>query len=148
MVRYPGLISWKTPPGGGTTDYAIDIYRKALSEKKFTCFLKGDTMLPMMFMDDAIRATMDLMETPSNLIKIRSSYNLAAMSFTPAEIAGSIQNLIPDFEVTYQPDFRQDIADSWPNSIDDTEAKNQWGWMPQFDLERTTKEMLDNLGTL
>ncbi len=147
-VRYPGLISWKTPPGGGTTDYAIDIYRKALSEKKFTCFLKGDTMLPMMFMDDAIRATMDLMETPSNLIKIRSSYNLAAMSFTPAEIAGSIQNLIPDFEVTYQPDFRQDIADSWPNSIDDTEAKNQWGWMPQFDLERTTKEMLDNLGTL
>lgn len=147
-VRYPGLISWKTPPGGGTTDYAIDIYRKALSDKKFTCFLKSDTALPMMFMDDAIRATMDLMESPAEHIKIRSSYNLAAMSFTPAEITKSIQQQIPDFKVVYHPDFRQDIADSWPNSIDDKEAKADWGWAPQFDLERTTQEMLDHLGTV
>jgi nucleoside-diphosphate-sugar epimerase len=147
-VRYPGLISWKTPPGGGTTDYAIDIYRKALSDKKFTCFLKSDTALPMMFMDDAIRATMDLMESPAAHIKIRSSYNLAAMSFTPAEITKSIQQHIPDFKVVYHPDFRQDIADSWPNSIDDKEAKADWGWAPQFDLERTTQEMLDHLGSV
>ncbi len=145
-VRYPGLISWKTAPGGGTTDYAVEIYRKALTDRKYNCFLDSRTSLPMMFMDDAIRATMDLMESDPENIKIRSSYNLAAMSFTPAEIAKSIQKHIPEFEISYKPDFRQEIADSWPNTIDDAQAKADWGWEHQFDLERTTKEMLENLG--
>ncbi|MBT8305657.1 MAG: NAD-dependent epimerase/dehydratase family protein [Maribacter sp.] len=145
-VRYPGLISWKTMPGGGTTDYAVEIYHKALSEKSYTCFLKEDTRLPMMFMDDAIRATLLLMESDSAAIKVRSSYNLAAMSFSPNEIATSIKNHIPDFEIFYKPDFRQDIADSWPNSIDDKEARRDWGWEAEFNLERTTEKMLSNLG--
>lgn len=144
-VRYPGLISWKTMPGGGTTDYAVEIYHKAISDKKYTCFLKADTELPMMFMDDAIRATLSLMESFSEDIKVRSSYNLAAMSFTPAEIARSIQRHIPEFEITYEPDFRQAIADSWPNSIDDSKARTDWGWKAEFDLDRTTSEMLGNL---
>lgn len=144
-VRYPGLISWKTMPGGGTTDYAIEIYHKALSDKSYSCFLKEDTKLPMMFMDDAIRATIQLMETKSDNIKIRSSYNLAAMSFTPAEIAKNIQNHIPEFKIAYKPDFRQDIADSWPSSINDTEAQKDWGWQPKFELDGTTDEMLKNL---
>ncbi len=144
-VRYPGLISWKTMPGGGTTDYAIEIYHKALSDKSYSCFLKKDTKLPMMFMDDAIRATIQLMETKSDNIKIRSSYNLAAMSFTPAEIAKNIQNHIPEFKIAYKPDFRQDIADSWPSSINDTEAQKDWGWQPEFELDGTTDEMLKNL---
>lgn len=144
-VRYPGLISWKTMPGGGTTDYAIEIYHKALSDKSYSCFLKKDTKLPMMFMDDAIRATIQIMETKSDNIKIRSSYNLAAMSFTPAEIAKNIQNHIPEFKIAYKPDFRQDIADSWPSSINDTEAQKDWGWQPEFELDGTTNEMLKNL---
>ena len=144
-VRYPGLISWKTMPGGGTTDYAVEIFHKALSEGHYSCFLKEDTKLPMMFMDDAIRATISLMESKAEKIKIRSSYNLAAMSFAPHEIAKSIQGIIPDFEITYAPDFRQDIADSWPNSIDDSKAQGDWGWQPEFDLEKTTEIMLKNL---
>ncbi len=144
-VRYPGLISWKTMPGGGTTDYAVEIFHRAISEGHYTCFLKEDTKLPMMFMDDAIRATMMLMEREPQDIKIRSSYNLAAMSFAPHEIAKSIQGIIPDFEITYAPDFRQDIADSWPSSIDDSKAQSDWGWQPEFDLEKTTEIMLQNL---
>lgn len=144
-IRYPGLISWKTLPGGGTTDYAIEIYHKALSTKKYTCFLEKDTKLPMMFMDDAIRATMSIMNADAEHIKIRSSYNLAAMSFTPTEIFKSIQQHIPDFTIDYAPDFRQKIADSWPSSIDDSPATEDWAWHAEFDLEKTTQEMLDNL---
>ena len=144
-IRYPGLISWKTMPGGGTTDYAVEIYHKALSEKAYTCFLKEDTELPMMFMEDAIKATLQLMETDAENVKVRSSYNLSAMNFTPSQMAESIQNHIPDFKVSYEPDFRQAIADSWPSSIDDQEARRDWGWKAEFDLEKTTKEMLENL---
>ena len=144
-IRFPGLISWKTMPGGGTTDYAIEIFHKALTTKAYTCFLEKDTKLPMMFMDDAIRAILLLMESDSESIKIRSSYNLAAMSFSPEEIVKSIQAKIPDFKITYDPDFRQEIADSWPNSIDDSQARIDWGWQSEFDLEKTTAEMLDNL---
>lgn len=144
-LRYPGLISWKTMPGGGTTDYAVEIYHKALADKKYICFLKEDTELPMMFMEDAIRATLELMGNASENIKVRSSYNLAAMSFSPMLIVESIRKEIPDFEVSYEPDFRQTIADSWPNSIDDTPARNDWGWRAEFDLEKTTLEMLKNL---
>jgi nucleoside-diphosphate-sugar epimerase len=144
-VRYPGLISWKTMPGGGTTDYAVEIYHKALSDKTYTCFLKEETKLPMMFMDDAIRATMSLMEHDGDDIEIRSSYNLAAMSFTPKEIALSIQKTIPGFKIDYLPDFRQDIADSWPSSIDDSKARDDWNWQPEFDLEKTTQVMLKNI---
>lgn len=146
-LRYPGLISWKTMPGGGTTDYAVEIYHKALSDGKYTCFLKEDTELPMMFMDDAIRATMELMDSEGKNIKIRSSYNLAAMSFTPAAIAKSIQIKIPDFQISYQPDFRQAIADSWPSSIDDSIAKSDWGWKAEFNLDATTDAMLKNLSS-
>lgn len=144
-VRYPGLISWRTLPGGGTTDYAIDIYHSALAHKKYKCFLKADTKLPMMFMDDAIRATIDIMESDRETILERASYNLAAMSFTPSEVAQTIKNHIPDFEIEYEPDFRQEIADSWPSSIDDSEARKDWNWKSQFDLEQTTEEMLRNL---
>ena len=144
-IRYPGLISWKTMPGGGTTDYAVEIYHKALSEGAYTCFLKEDTKLPMMFMDDAIRATMDIMKTDSVNVKERSSYNLAAMSFTPAQIGESIKKSIPEFTLSYDPDFRQRIADSWPNSVDDSDAQADWGWKAEFDLEKTTKEMLQHL---
>ncbi|MDG1062814.1 MAG: NAD-dependent epimerase/dehydratase family protein [Flavobacteriaceae bacterium] len=144
-LRYPGLISYKTPPGGGTTDYAIDIYHKALNEGTYSCFLSAETTLPMMYMDDAIRATITLMEAPSDQVKIRSSYNLAGMSFDPVAIAASIQKHLPDFTMTYAPDFRQAIADSWPKSIDDSHAQNDWGWAAQFDLETTTKVMLASL---
>ncbi|SDD64021.1 Nucleoside-diphosphate-sugar epimerase [Pricia antarctica] len=144
-VRYPGLISWKTKPGGGTTDYAVEIYHKALAEAKYTCFLKADTALPMMFMDDAIRATLQIMDTDYEKVKIRSSYNLSAMSFTPSEIAEIIKKHIPDFEISYDPDFRQAIANSWPSSIDDSSAQLDWGWKAEFDLEKTTEEMLGNL---
>ncbi|KAB5490905.1 MULTISPECIES: NAD-dependent epimerase/dehydratase family protein [Flagellimonas] len=144
-VRYPGLISWKTMPGGGTTDYAVEIYHEALKKGQYESFLAKGTKLPMMYMDDAIRATIDLMESPSEKIKVRSSYNLAGMSFTPEEIAESIQNHIPDFTISYAPDFRQQIADSWPSSIDDSAAKEQWGWEPKFNLDQTTFEMLNNL---
>jgi nucleoside-diphosphate-sugar epimerase len=144
-VRYPGLISWKTMPGGGTTDYAVEIYHKALQEGSYSCFLSEDTQLPMMFMDDAIRATISLMEATSSDLSVRSSYNLGAMSFAPKEISESIKKHIPDFEISYSPDFRQQIADSWPSSIDDSKAQKDWGWLPEFDLEKTTKEMLKNL---
>lgn len=144
-VRYPGLISWKTMPGGGTTDYAVEIYHAALEQGKYQCFLEQDTKLPMMYMDDAIRATICLMESNPEKLSVRSSYNLGSMSFTPKEITQSIQKHIPDFKVTYEPDFRQEIADSWPSSIDDITAKNDWNWEPMFDLDNTTAEMLNNL---
>ncbi|WP_419213492.1 NAD-dependent epimerase/dehydratase family protein [Maribacter sp. X9] len=145
-IRYPGLISWKTMPGGGTTDYAVEIYHKALSKGSYSCFLKEDTKLPMMFMDDAIRATLQIMDAPAADIKERSSYNLAAMSFTPKEMAESIKAVIPEFKIDYNPDFRQTIADSWPSSIDDTNARTDWNWKAEFDLDETTKTMLENLG--
>lgn len=144
-IRYPGLISYKTLPGGGTTDYAIDIYYKALKHKKYICFLNAETTLPMMFMDDAINATVGLMEAEDRDIKIRSSYNLAAMSFNPEEIAASIRTHIPDFKITYEPDFRQAIADSWPQSIDDTQARKDWGWEHKVSLDEMTQIMLENL---
>ena len=144
-LRYPGLISYKTPPGGGTTDYAVDIYHKALSDSKYHCFLKSDTMLPMMYMPDALDATMQLMQAPSMKVKIRSSYNIAAISFDPKSIADEIKKHIPDFEITYRPDFRQEIADSWPNSIDDSPARNDWGWQEKYNLATMTSDMLMHL---
>src|SRR3954463_10809469 len=144
-IRYPGLISWSTPPGGGTTDYAVDIFYKAIADKKYECFLSSETKMPMMYMDDAIRATISIMQAPAESIKIRSSYNLAAMSFTPTEIAAEIKKHIPEFEITYNPDFRQKIADSWPASIDDSFARKDWGWAHQFDLPTMTRDMLAHL---
>jgi len=144
-VRYPGLISWKTPPGGGTTDYAVDIYYQAVEKQKYTCFLSEYTTLPMMYMEDAIRATIQIMQTPEEQIKIRSAYNLAAISFNPKEIATQIQKHIPEFSISYNPDFRQKIADSWPASIDDSIARKDWNWKHEFDLEKITKIMIDNL---
>jgi nucleoside-diphosphate-sugar epimerase len=144
-IRYPGLISYKSPPGGGTTDYAVDIFYKAKQEVKFTCFLSKDTALPMMFMDDAIRATIQLMDAPADRLRIRSAYNLGGISFTPEEIASSIKHHLPSFEISYEPDFRQAIADSWPNSIDDSYAQADWDWKLGFDLERMTEVMLKNI---
>lgn len=144
-VRYPGIISWKTLPGGGTTDYAVDIYHKAITDGKFECFLKPDTKLPMMYMDDAIKATIDLMQAPVEKVKIRSSYNLAAVSFTPEDVAESIKKMRPDFEISYKPDYRQEIADTWPNSINDSYARQDWGWKHEFSLEAITKDMLSEL---
>lgn len=144
-IRYPGLISWKTRPGGGTTDYAVDIYYQALETGKYECFLSEDTALPMMYMDDAIRATIELMQADEEKISIRTSYNLNALSFTPKELAEVIKKQIPSFEISYQPDFRQAIADSWPGSIDDTLAQKDWNWKPAFDIEKMTSEMLKNL---
>ncbi|MEI8130285.1 MAG: NAD-dependent epimerase/dehydratase family protein [bacterium] len=146
-VRYPGLISWKAVPGGGTTDYAVDIYIQALKEGKFTCFLSENTPLPMMYMDDAIRATIELMQAPNDMLKTHMAYNLSAMSFTPKEIAEVIKKRIPNFEVSYAPDHRQAIADSWPGSIDDSVARNEWNWKHEFDLEKMTDTMLENLKT-
>ena len=144
-IRYPGLISYKTPPGGGTTDYATEIFHKALKDKKYTCFLTAQTALPMMFMDDAINATVNIMLAPPQKIKIRNAYNLAALSFNPQELAASIQKHIPDFTINYKPDFRQAIADSWPASIDDAVARKDWGWQHTIDLDKMTKVMIDNL---
>ncbi|WP_298297207.1 NAD-dependent epimerase/dehydratase family protein [Hydrotalea sp.] len=144
-LRYPGLISYKSAPGGGTTDYAIEIFHSALEEKKYTCFLKEDTYLPMMYMPDAIKATLSLMEAPQELITVRTSYNVAAISFSPKEIAAAIQQHIPDFSIAYQPDYRQTIANSWPQSIDDSTARNDWNWKPDFNLELMTADMIDNL---
>jgi nucleoside-diphosphate-sugar epimerase len=144
-VRYPGIISWKTLPGGGTTDYAIDIYHKAILDKNYDCFLAKDAKLPMMFMDDAVRAAIELMNADPVALTIRSSYNLAAISFTPEEIYESIKEHIPEFKISYNPDFRQVIASTWPNSIDDSEARNDWNWQHQFDLEDITKIMLKEL---
>ena len=145
-VRYPGLISWKTLPGGGTTDYAVEIFHSALSEGSYQCFLSEDTTLPMMFMEDAIRATIEIMNCEAEKISVRSSYNLSAMSFSPADLAHSIQQHMPEFQISFQPDFRQDIASSWPHSIDDSLAKKDWGWTAEYDLERTTAIMLEKLG--
>ena len=144
-IRYPGLISYKTPPGGGTTDYAVEIFHEALKQKRYTSFLKQDTTLPMMFMEDAIRATISIMEAPAEAIKVRSSYNLSALSFTPEGLAEAIRAEIPEFEIDYAADFRQAIADSWPSSIDDSEARSDWGWQHGFDLPRMTREMLQGL---
>lgn len=144
-IRYPGLISYKSLPGGGTTDYAVDIFYKAKAHGSFTCFLKEDTALPMMFMDDAIRGTIELMQAPAEKIKIRSAYNLAGSSFTPAELATCIQKHLPEFQITYEPDFRQAIADSWPNSIDDTYAQKEWGWKAKFDTEAMVEVMLNHV---
>jgi nucleoside-diphosphate-sugar epimerase len=144
-LRYPGLIGYKSLPGGGTTDYAVDIYHKAVAGQPFECFLSPDTYLPMMYMPDALKATLDLMHAPAEQIKVRTSYNLGAMSFSPAEITASIQQQVPGFEVTYQPDQRQAIADSWPASIDDSKAQLDWGWQPEFDLDKMTADMLLNL---
>jgi nucleoside-diphosphate-sugar epimerase len=144
-IRYPGLISYKSSPGGGTTDYAVKIFHEAIEEKKYNCFLKPDTYLPMMYMPDAIRGTIELMEAPAEKISIRTSYNFSAMSFSPADIANEIKKYIPDFLLTNKPDYRQAIADSWPKSIDDSVARNDWGWKPEYDLQRMTRDMLDNL---
>jgi len=144
-LRYPGLIGYKSMPGGGTTDYAVEIYHKALFQKHFVCFLKEDTYLPMMYMEDAVRATLELMHADASKIKVRTSYNLHGMSFCPREIAASIQKHIPDFTIEYQPDFRQAIADSWPQSIDDSAARQDWGWQPAYDLDRMTEVMLSNI---
>ena len=144
-IRYPGLISWSSPPGGGTTDYAVDIFYKALSDKTYECFLSSETKMPMMYMDDAIAATIQIMQAPAEQIKIRSSYNLAAMSFTPTQIAAEIKKHIPEFTITYEPDFRQKIADSWPASIDDAEARKDWRWKHEYGLESMTVDMLTHL---
>lgn len=144
-LRYPGLISYKSAPGGGTTDYAVEIYLEALENKKYECFLKEDTYLPMMYMPDAIRATIELMEASAEKIGIRHSYNVAGMSFSPKEIAASIQQHIPEFSISYKPDYRQKIANSWPGSIDDSVARRDWGWKPEFDLEKMTEDMFKNL---
>ncbi len=144
-IRYPGLISYTSLPGGGTTDYAVDIFYRAKLKGSFTSFLSADTALPMMYMEDAIRATIELMEAPSENVKIRSSYNLGGISFTPAELAKAIQVQMPEFTIDYAPDFRQEIADSWPGSIDDTAAREDWGWKEQYDLSRLVAIMLENV---
>lgn len=144
-LRYPGLISYKSPPGGGTTDYAVDIFYQAKKSGSYECFLSENTALPMMFMDDAIRATMELMEAPKEQLRIKSSYNLGGISFTPKEIAASIQEHLPEFTVRYTPDFRQAIADSWPKSIDDSYAQTDWNWKASYDLSDLTREMLENI---
>jgi nucleoside-diphosphate-sugar epimerase len=144
-LRYPGLIGYKAQAGGGTTDYAVEIFHKALLDKKYMSFLKPDTYLPMMYMDDAVNATLQLMKAAPESIKIRSSYNISAMSFSPREIGEEIRKHIPEFEMSYAPDFRQAIAESWPQSIDDTKARKDWGWKPEFDLSRMTREILEKL---
>jgi nucleoside-diphosphate-sugar epimerase len=144
-LRYPGLISYKSAPGGGTTDYAVDIFYHALKNGTYTSFLSENTALPMMFMEDAIRATLELMDAPEENVKVRTAYNLGGISFTPAELAVSIQKFMPEFTINYAPDFRQKIADSWPDSINDTVAQQDWGWKPKYDLELMTKTMLDHV---
>ncbi|MEQ8324091.1 MAG: NAD-dependent epimerase/dehydratase family protein [Vicingaceae bacterium] len=147
-VRYPGLIGYKSLPGGGTTDYAVDIFHQALATGAYTCFLSENTALPMMYMPDAMRATIQIMEADSSAIKIRSSYNISGISFSPKEIAAAIKRTLPDFTINYLPDFRQAIADSWPKEIDDSRARQDWGWKHSFDLEAMVKNMLENLGKL
>ena len=144
-IRYPGLISWKSQPGGGTTDYAVEIYYKALEEGRYTSFLSERRALPMMYMDDAIRATIELTEAPAELVKVRNSYNLAGISFDPVTIAASIAGHIEGFEMDCVPDFRENIAASWPASIDDSAAQADWNWIPEYDLEAMTAAMLGNL---
>lgn len=144
-LRYPGIISWKTKPGGGTTDYAVDIFFKAIENGRYECFLKSDTRLPMMYMEDAVNATIQLMQADAKDIQIRTSYNLSAINFTPEELTKEIQKHIPEFVISYQPDFRQDIADSWPQSIDDSQARSDWNWSHQYDLSAMTKDIIQNL---
>jgi len=144
-LRYPGLISWKTEAGGGTTDYAVEIFYNAIKEGKYECFLAQDMALPMMYMDDAVKATIQLMDTESGHVKVRSSYNLGGISFTPGQLTQEIQKYIPELEVTYKPDFRQEIAESWPRSISDNAAQDDWGWKHEYDLERMTKVMIENI---
>jgi nucleoside-diphosphate-sugar epimerase len=144
-IRYPGVIGYQSMPGGGTTDYAVDIYHSAVKKETFNCFLKADTKLPMIFMDDAIRATIELMQSPKENIKTRTSYNLGSMSLSPVQIYEAIKTKYPSFEIEYNPDFRQGIADNWPNSIDDKEARSDWGWEPKFDLKSMTSIMLEKL---
>ena len=144
-IRYPGLISWKGQPGGGTTDYAVSIYHEALEKGSYTSFLSESTYLPMMYMDDAIRATIELMEAPAEKLSTRMAYNVSALSFSPREIAESIRRHIPGFTISYDPDYRQTIAESWPMSIDDSLARRDWGWKPEFGLEEMTADMLQNL---
>ncbi|WP_316843787.1 NAD-dependent epimerase/dehydratase family protein [Pedobacter psychrodurus] len=147
-IRYPGLISYTGAPGGGTTDYAVDIFHHAVEDKPFTCFLKKDTVLPMMYMADAIRATLELMDAPVDNIKVRTSYNLSGLSFSPEELSKEIEKLVEGFKVDYMPDFRQQIADSWPGSIDDRTAQKDWGWKPAYDLKAMVNDMLLNLREL
>lgn len=147
-LRYPGLIGWKSAPGGGTTDYAVHIFHEALEKGSYTSFLSANTALPMMYMPDGINSTINIMQAPAEQIKIRSSYNLAAMTFTPEEIAAEIRKHIPEFSISYAPDFRQAIADSWPASIDDSAARNDWNWTPEYDLAKMTEDMLVNLRAL
>jgi nucleoside-diphosphate-sugar epimerase len=144
-IRYPGLISYTSLPGGGTTDYAVDIFYKAKKDAKYDCFLSENTELPMMYMADAIRATVELMQAPAENISIRSAYNLSGCSFTPAELAENIQKHVPNFTITYSPDFRQQIADSWPKSIDDSYARNDWGWKEEFGTDKMVEIMLENV---
>lgn len=144
-LRYPGLISYKSEPGGGTTDYAVEIFQEAIRENHFDCFLKEDTYLPMMYMPDAIRATLELMEAPVEKISTRTSYNISGVSFSPKEIAAEIKKHIPEFTISYKPDYRQDIANSWPQSINDSVARHDWGWKPKYDLAALTSDMITNL---
>ncbi len=145
-LRYPGLISYKSAPGGGTTDYAVEIFYEAMMEGKFECFLNKDTYLPMMYMPDAIRSAIELMEAPAEKISVRTSYNIAAISFSPSEIAAEIKKHIPEFTISYKPDYRQEIANSWPRSIDDSVARTDWGWKEEYNLKMMTEDMLKNLG--
>lgn len=144
-IRYPGLISWKAPAGGGTTDYAVEIFYKAIEESRYTSFIKEGTAMPMLYMDDAIAATLQLMEAPKENLKALGSYNLGGLSFTPEQLAAEIKKEIPDFEISYEPDFRQQIAESWPSSIDDSSAKEEWGLTYQYDIASMTKDMLEHL---
>jgi nucleoside-diphosphate-sugar epimerase len=144
-VRFPGLISHETLPGGGTTDYAVDIFYQALAKRFYQCFLMENTTLPMMYMPDAIRATMEIMQADPGQISVRDSYNINSMSFSPAELADEIRRHIPDFRIAYEPDFRQQIADSWPQSLDDRQARKDWNWKPEFDLSKTVEDMLLHL---
>ena len=146
-IRYPGLISWKAAPGGGTTDYAIAIYHAAIREETYQCFLNADTRLPMMYMDDAIRGTIQLMEAPGDQLRIRTSYNFSAIDFTPSEQAEAIRTLYPNFNIEYAPDFRQAIAETWPQSIDDSYAREDWGWKHHFDLVKMSQDMIKHLST-
>ena len=144
-LRYPGIISSETPPGGGTTDYAVEIFYEAIKKKRYTCFLREDTVLPMMYMPDCLKSTIDLMEADPSRIQRHDSYNLAGMSFSPGELVAEIKKHIPEFKCDYKPDFRQKIADSWPMSIDDSAARKDWSWKPSYDLTTMTKEMIDKL---
>ena len=144
-LRYPGIVSWQSMPGGGTTDYAVDIFHKAVFKEKFICFLKPDTLLPMMYMEDALRATLKIMDSEVSQISVRTSYNISGMSFTPEQLFNSIRNYCPEFLIEYQPDFRQSIAEGWPGTIDDSKARQDWGWKPSYNLVQMTQEMIKNL---